>query len=241
MNKYKVIIITLLFGISCSKNGNVSNPEPISAVNIVNAAPNSSPFIVDLTGATSVTEYFSSAQQIDYGSSYEYSIPSGQIPTVVYQISDTNTPAFIGKLLLSPNAIYSIFLAGNINNQGGIDTLLVEDFPPNYSIADSVAGVRFVNLSTGSKPMNVTIEGNPVAQTEFTGLSYKNVSSWKGYPATSIIPGYYSFTVWDQSSGDSLTSFTWNYTLFRNSTLVISGSTNGNSNTPLQVFQMNNF
>src|SRR5580698_651689 len=115
MKYLKYIFITSVISIiytSCSKESNSVKPVPISAVTIVNAVINSNPLIADLSGADSVAAYFSTTPQIGFGAFQEYSIPSGIVPGVVYQTSDTTHPLFSNKLNLQPQGIYSLFLSG---------------------------------------------------------------------------------------------------------------------------------
>jgi hypothetical protein len=108
----------------------------------------------------------------------------------------------------------------------------------NYS--DSISGVRFINLSQGSKPISINLQGNLPAQAEISGLAYKQVSVFKTYPDTNGISSY-NFEIRDQASGNLLTTFSWNFTLFKNNTLVITGSEDPSIGTPVNVFPVNNF
>ncbi|SRR5579862_1537727 len=240
-NRLKIllpVIAFLLIAEACHKSGSVTVAP--TALNIINAIPNSQP-IIPILGTQAPIQYFGNAQSIGYTGSAVYSPLNGS--NTLYIVQNTDTTAidpkfelFNGTIDLAAGGIYSFFLAGD---SVAPDTLFVQDQIPAYS--DSSAGVRFVNLTTGSMPMSVTIEGNPATQAEFSNLAYKTVSSWKKYLSSSAVPGYYNFTIRDELTGDSLTSFSWNYALFKNNTLVISGSEVIGSNEPIQVFQMNNF
>lgn len=241
----RILLITFIISVhlisfSCHKSsgGNVSP----ASVNIINAMATSQP-IIPVFGTTGAIQYFSNAQTVSYTSSVLYSPLSGSNSLYIVQqtgtdtlLTDTKRMMFNGSLNLTAGGIYSFFLAGDTTKP---DTLFVQDNIPYYS--DSSAGVRIVNLSPGSQPISVNIQGNLPSQMEFSGLTYKGISSFKKYPANSSIPGNYSFELRDQASGSLLATFTWNYALFKNNTVVIAGSEALGSSTPLQAFQINNF
>lgn len=222
--------------LGCHKS---STPVAPVSLNVVNAIATSQP-IIPVLGTTDTILYFSNALSIGYGATQLYSPLSG--PTILYVVQGTDTvpskeKLFNGTLNLVAGGIYSFFLAGDTTKA---DTLLVQDHIPLYS--DSSAGLRVVNLSPGSQPISITLNGNPASQMEFSGLGYKQISSFKTYAAnSSVVNNQYVFVIRDQASGDSLTTYTWNYPLFKNNTLVIAGSEDPTSSTPLLVFSVNNY
>jgi len=228
-------IILLLFAmtanVACNKT-KLSMP-PVS-INVVNAMATSEP-IVPVFGATSSLKYFSISQSIGYGSSIVYSPQSGQVQLSLVQISDTSDVLYKGTFDTSPGSVYSFFIAGDVLKP---DTLWVRDVVPFYS--DSSAGVRFVNLSQSSGPISINLEGNPPSQNEFDGLRFRQISSFKKYAAGANMPGAYTFEIRDQASNDLLTTVTWEYTRFRNTTYVISGPTVSGGDPPF-LFSYNNF
>lgn len=226
---------------ACKKQIGILPAEPISSITVINAMPNSQP-IIPVFGIDTALEYFINAQMIGYTNAQVYSPVSGSDGLYIVQESDTSEiggklEMFNGTLKLQAGGIYSFFLAGDTIQT---DTLFIQDNIPNYS--DSSAGVRFVNLATGSEAISVNIQGNLPTQTEFSNLNYKNVSNFNKYAANSNVPNSsYVFEIRDQGNDSLLLTWTWNYTLFKCNTLVISGSENALSLTPLQVFQVNNY
>jgi len=217
---------------ACHKsNGTDDSP---ASINIINAIPDGNS-IVPVFG-NELVRYFSSAQTISYGGFALYSPLSGSGNLSITQISDTNRNLFNGKLQFAPGGIYSFFLTGDTLKP---DTLFVKDQLVNY--ADSSVGVRFVNLSPDSKALTINLIGNDASQTEFEPMGYKGISSFKKYTADINVPGFYSFEIRDQASGDVLTTFDWYYTLHKNNTIVIAGSVDPASSTPLNLFQINYF
>ncbi len=82
------------------------------------------------------------------------------IPAVTY---------YSQSLTVDNNTNYSLFLTGA--SPAAIESVLIkETYPRAY--ADSVCGVRFINLSPGSNPISVNIKGN-INGSEVTSLAYK--------------------------------------------------------------------
>ncbi len=224
---------------ACHKSSTVA-VSPAS-LNIINAIPTSQP-IIPVLGTTETIQYFGNAQMVSYGNAQLYSPLSGADSLYIVQITDTleinpKFEMFSGTLNLAPGGIYSFFLAGDTS---AVDTLIVQDHILAYT--DSSAGVRFVNLSPGSGPMSINLQGNPSTQTEFPSTpAYKQITSFKAYSASSSAPGSYTFVIHDQVSGDSVV-YSWSYSLYKNNTVVIAGSENPSSiDYPINVFQVNNF
>lgn len=223
--------------LSCKKEFNNVKTAPISAVTVVNAVVNAAPLISDFSGADSVAAFYSTTIQIGYGSFYEYSLPSSQTPAEIYQLSDTTNPFYKKTINLQPDAVYSLFLSGADTNH--IDTLLIRDNPPYHSSTDSTAGIRFINLSTGSSPMSVNIQGDPNGQ-KVGSLSYQAITNFKNYPATQDITQY-NFEIRDAASGNLLATYTYNVAPFQNVTIAVIGSEDPSLNVPVSVIQINNF
>jgi len=229
-----------LIVLSCNKSS--SGLISPASVNIVNAIATSKP-LIPIFGTNGSIRYFASAQTVGYGSSFLYSPLSGPNSLYIVQnsgvdtlLTDPKLLMFNGTLNLTASAIYSFFLAGDTTKP---DTVFTQDnVPPYYS--DSSAGARFINLSPNSQPLSVNIEGNSNGS-EVSSLPYKSISSFKKYAATSSIVGkHYLFVIRDQA-GDSLTSYPWSYTLFKNNTLVIAGYEDSTGSKALKVFPVNNF
>jgi hypothetical protein len=243
--KYLYIIIILqVTCVACTKEANNVKPVPMSAVTIVNAIINSNPLITDLTGADSVAAYLTTTPQIEYSSFFEYSIPSGNVPVAVYQTTDTLNPVFKtglknSTLNLQGSKIYSLFLSGQLGAQGSVDTLLTLDNPLYHPATDSSSGIRFVNLSPGSSPVSVNIQGNTNGS-EVSTLSYRNITDFKNYPATMNITSY-TFEIRDVASGNLLITYTYNLAPFQNITIALIGSEDPNVNVPVSVLRVNDY
>jgi hypothetical protein len=95
-------------------------------------------------------------------------------------------------------------------------------------------------LSSGSQPISINLAGNDASQMEFNPIGYKQITAFKTYPDTCGISSY-NFEVRDKATDNLLTTFQWSFSLFKNNTLVISGSEDPASSTPISVFAVNNY
>jgi len=233
-----VVVTVLLFAAIACKKDKVT-PAPAS-VTVVNAMPDNSS-IVPMFGTDTGGRYYNSPSYgnnmipVYYGTSQLYSPVAGATSLLVVPSTDTGFKIFNGSLTLKSGDIFSFFLAGDTAHA---DTLLVKDNIPYYT--DSSTGVRFVNLSVGGKSLTINLDTDP-ANMEFPVLGYKGITDFKKYSAAAGPGGAYNFEIRDQASGDLLTTYTWFFPMFKNNTIVISGSTDPSSPTPLIVFSVNNF
>lgn len=204
----------------------------MSSLNIVNASGDN-PVIVASLSDTAIP-FYTIQNPINYQSFIRYNNPSGATPLIIVSASDTTHSLFQGNFDLKPGEIYSLFISGQAK---ALDTIFVRDVIPFYG--DSSAGVRFVNLSDGKLPVTVNLEGNS-SSNEFSNIAYRDVTPFKTYSAAGGISSY-NFEIRDQASGDLLTTFTWNVSVYHNHTLVMTGSTDSASTTPFTVFAVNNY
>jgi hypothetical protein len=99
------------------------------------------------------------------------------------------------------NSIQTLFLAGNLHQP---DTFLVKDEPLTFAIEDSSMSFRFVNLSPGSAPVNVNLQGK-ASGSEVASLSYKNITAFRKYKADASI-SQYVFEFRDAATEELLTT-----------------------------------
>lgn len=231
---------------SCSKD-NVS-PSGGASLIIVNAIVGSSNLVTNFTSNTPLI-YYQTAQQISFGSYKEFGNYSGTINLSLSQIIDTTHTLFNGVVNLPQNAIQTLFLTGT--------TTLPESFQTTDTLSyhnptDSTVGVRFVNLSPGSNPISVNISGNSNGS-EIASLVYKNITSFKNYPATSAVSSYV-FQIRDAGSGTLLGTFTMsginngtgtntsnNVYRYRNVTIALKGLPGGSGNNAQGTFLISNY
>jgi hypothetical protein len=232
-------LFSLLVFMSLGCNRSVVMPGA-AAFTIVNAIQGSNPLITNFQASsnggktTDPLHYFNTAAAIGAGSSLEFGNYSGTVSLALSQSPDTLTSIWNGQIYLPIGSIQTLFLSGDTLH---VDTLLTTDAIPYYPPSDSAAGVRFINLSKGSLPMTVNIQGNAGTQTEFSDLGYRQISNFKGYSAVSSVGNSYNFEIRDQATDSVLTTFTWYFTLQKSVTLVIYGA----ESTGLNVFTVNDY
>jgi len=254
-----LIITVSMFFLSCQKEGSAPKSIGVAALTVVNTEPNSNP-VVTLINSTSEIMWFSNANSIGYGNFYEYSTTPGADTILAVQNNDDtlNINPKSADLLyysvqpLHSDGIYSLFLCGT--DTSAPDYLFTTDSLPYHNPNDSVMGIRFVNLSAGSNPMAVNLEGLGTGS-EVGNLPYKSITGFKNYACNSGVANYV-FVFRDAATGDSLTEYNFNASnngfgltdpnngnllTFRNVTIAIYGSVNSASNTPVATMLIDNY
>jgi hypothetical protein len=230
MRRFKYIsllILLLAFAGSCKKSNN--SDSGLASVNFIQANSNIPSVAVNFTSTP--IPFYLNQNLIYYTSSYNYGVPAGANPYVVVNSADTSTTLLQGTFNVKAGGIYSFYLSG----KNSIDTLFMQDTIPVHP--DSSAGVRFINLSPDSGPVNISLQGN--MQNEFSSLGYRQITEFKRYSDSSDVMnnGGYTYVITDML-GNTLTTFGWNPPLYKNNTLVICGI---DSLSSVQIFQVNNY
>jgi hypothetical protein len=263
-NRTFVVSVIMLFLVAgCQKTGVLPSTQGVAALTVVDAIPGSLQAVPVINSGSAVVDYFSNAQSLGYGQFWEYSPVAGKDDTVyVVQLDDDTLNLsskngdllFYGVLDLKQGGIYSLFLTGA--DTSSTDYLLTMDSLPYYPPSDSSMGIRFVNLSTGSNPISVNLEGNAIGS-EVSALPYKGITGFKNYANNSTVAvAGYEFVFWDTVTGDSIGVYTLNNSnglgltdpnnsnnllTFRNVTICIYGSEAVGSNNPLSIMLVDDY
>ena len=244
-----ILFIFLLQMFSCSKN---NNPNGAAALTIINAVVSSNRLVTNFSGTDSIT--YLTARQLPYGSYNaainEFGNHSGLVKIGLFQYPDTSahsSPLYNLSINLQPNSIHTLFLTGMV---GAPDTLLTTDILPVHT--DSAAGIRFVNLSSGSNPVNITLSTS-TSTNEISGLAYKGISSFKNYPVIASVSSY-TFQFRDAGTNIVLGSYTMNginngtgtntsanQYRFRNVTIALIGAPGGSGANAQKTLLINNY
>lgn len=240
MRQLKITTTILLFVItiaSCKKDSTPAT-TPLGSLNIVHAVVNLGTIQPNFSdpgtkGTSNYTYYNQIPTKIGFGFNATYTIFANKsVPLNIVAKADTTTVVYSTSLNFTNGSYYSLFLAGQA---GAIDEVLVQDSYSNYT--DSSCGVRFVNLSPDSKPVNVVMPATP-GTNEFASVAYKQATAFNKYSALTPNTSY-SFEVHDATSDSLLASYTLATPYFHNVTLVLTGLENGNPG--LVVNRVNNF
>jgi hypothetical protein len=231
---FVIIAAASLLGIGCKKTADTLPNPQLSSITIINAVLDAGP--VKFNHYKTGLSYEDLSDSINYGSSLEYPIISGNQPLAVVLSRDTSTILYHNTYDFTPFKSYSMYTAGILPNT---KNFFFEDNIPVHK--DSTVGVRFINLSMDSKPVSINVQGS--SQSDFSNVAYGQISQFKSYPAdmNSNPNQNYTFEVRDLSSGVLLTTFTWYFSVFKNNTLVISGLVNASNYNAITVFQVNNY
>lgn len=218
----RLINITLLSSLilmnsACSKHQ--IDQLPMASVNIVNT----------VTGGTTVgvaSYYETVGNNANVVLSYN---PGSSI--YVYPAGDSLHPYYQAQggkdINIAGQDIYTLFLGGTPSSAEGV--LVKENLPVR---TDSTGGIRFINLSPNAPAVNVTLSTTPTVN-EFAGVSYKDITAFKSYPALSSTTSY-TFQIRNASTNALITSISISGTSllsgiprFRNITLVLRGMVSG--------------
>ncbi|BAV07721.1 hypothetical protein SAMN05421788_10371 [Filimonas lacunae] len=197
--------LLMLLSISCKKIDSIPT-SPITSITITNV-------INDGKGIKLINNLRDSAPTNDFK---QFAIPSGVQKLYLYPLKDSLNPYYNQIKTLNNGEVYSLFLFGTVN---AIDTIWQKENLPYY--ADSVFGVRFINLCYNSSAVNVTLDTSP-AINEFSSVAYKSITSFKTYPGPYNI-SQYVFQVRDATTTTILTTLRLSTSRFKSITLVFRG------------------
>jgi len=207
MKKIFIVLITLAAFAGC-KQDNVKLTS-LTSFNVTNA----------VVGGNSLL--LNNSENSVSGMGYtQFPLSAGQ---TVVKLSDTSMhPAevYYNKTISTANgSYYSLFLTGSSTSQ--VDNVLIRETYQNY--ADSVSGVRFINLSPGSAPISVDIAGSANGSEE-SGVAYLSYTTFKRYSATAAEQAAgYNFEFRDAATGTLITTITLNPPVFKNVTIALTG------------------
>ena len=192
-------IIIFLLGVSSCKKELTSKVSGTSALTLVNGVVGNTFFYTNFNGDNANKLYYSDASTLRYGNFAFFNSYSGQQKLGLYQLPDTNAnskPVFNLTLDLPLNKVHTLFLTGTPQNP---DQFFTADELPYHAPADSVIGIRFVNISKGDPPVSVNILGKENGS-EMAELPYKGITGFKNYSAKAGISSY-MFEFRDKATG----------------------------------------
>jgi hypothetical protein len=228
MKKLNLLIILLMAGIafnSCKKPTNTLQLDG-GSINVTNAVVETN--ALSMMSANAVVGSNNSVSPNNYAI---LPVQSGQstlnfgLPAVPATETTTAIPAVIyytQSLAMTNKGNYSLFLTGS--SLSALDHVLInETYTPKYT--DSVCGVRFINLATGSEPITVNLKGASNGS-EAANLAYKAYSDFKQYPAKRA-NAKYTFEFRDASTGILIATYNLPTPYFHNVTLCLNGDASG--------------
>lgn len=214
--------------ISCKKEEAV---RVVTSLTLINAVAGSAPLVTDFTENGYLPSYYS-ALQVQYGiysNSFRLPIEKELQPLRLFQYPDTTSgrkALFDLKLRLDKGSANTLFLTGTVDHP---EYLISTGMPPAHQVADSTFGVRFINLSYQSRPVDVYVTRGTGEKT-VDGLAYKSLTDYKRFKALAA-SGNYTFEFRDPQTQNVLASYVFdevgkasgNLWRFRNFTLAFIG------------------
>lgn len=238
------LALLCLITVACKKELSFK-PGGTSSLTLVNALAGTDYLFTNFNGDKSNGQYYSGMMALRYGNIVFFNSYSGKQDLGLYKAPDTNAnsrPVMRLEVDLRLNAIHTLFLTGSTQDP---DYLLTTDQLPYHLPADSVMGLRFINISKGSDPVSVNLEGQAKGS-EIAALSYKAVSGFKDYKAGKAVSSY-TFEFRDKTSGTLLGSYkveginndgsptSPNIRRNRNYTIAFVGTRYGNTSSPVLI------
>ena len=158
-----------------------------------------------------------------------FAVVAGTPDIYVWPTTDSLSPYYNStkSVAMGANEYYTLFLGGT---PASPQPVLVKESYQDYT--DSVMGIRFINMSPNSTPVNVTLSTS-TGVNQFENLAFKDYSEFKQFPATSNISSY-TFQVRRVSSPNTVlasvaisVSGTAAIPRFKNVTIVFRGNIGG--------------
>ncbi len=199
-----IIAVTIIFlFIGCSKAPSLAPTKPVSAVNFLNASPNSQSVNVLIANAKF------NANPTNYGQSTGYIGVYSGLDSIV--VNNSITQASIIKTTVNFTAYnnFSVFL---INTPAHQDLLLLQDTlnKPNVNLANSA--LRFVNVSPDAPAVDLVIKSSGSLVTN---------KSFKGYSSFAEVQGNQSYTLQVIKTGTQTVLATSNSIKFQAGTVYL--------------------
>jgi len=211
MKKLTLYITTCLclsLVLSCKK---ALQPENITSLTIINALPGNRLMVADFSNKPA-SEFNSEGLWLYYGlydSNSRLSVPIREQKLIFYKYPFVKGDQSLYQLTLNPKEgdINTLFVTGT---QSQPEHFVVNTKPPYYTVKDSLVGLRFVNLSAGSGPVQVKVSGEGLTTAITTNnLAYKGITNYLPIPANSKI-GNLLVEFIDQASGQLIANYPLN-------------------------------
>ena len=206
INQLLLLLFGVIFFAGCDKDD--GELTPLASLNVSN-------FVVGGKTVRLGSNKSDSAVNMNFK---QFGLIAGNSNVYLWPTGDSANPYYNKIIPTKDGDVYSLFLAGNVTTQ--IDTILVKENIPYRT--DSTAGIRFINLSPNSTPLNIVRKKTPTVN-EVTGLEYKQMTSFMSFPG--LYNSADTFLI-RNAAGTQLAQF--NFTTatqprFANVTLVIRG------------------
>jgi len=185
MNSKQPIYFLLLIAMFLSCKKDEIETTPLTSFTMVNAVVGGAGVKLG-NNTTTVANTSASANANTSGT--QMSLLAGENDLYLWPVGDSLHPYFVqNKFVSAGRETYSVFLCGLPGATEGI--VIKENIPYR---TDSTAGIRFINLSPNSTPLNITLSTSTTVN-EVSNLAYKQYTDYKSYPG--LYNSAYTFQV----------------------------------------------
>ena len=222
---FSILLLSILF-LSCEKETDVRTAY-VADFRIVNVVTGGGTAKLNNL-ATNIANNPSTVGPLTTGSSFF--LEPGNPNIYVWPSTDSLSPYYNanGSVTVTADESYFLVIGGTPASPASV---LVKESWQNYT--DSVVGIRFVNMSPNSTPVNVTLSTSTTTN-QFSNVAFKDITDFKQFPATSNVTNY-TFQVRRASSPNTvLSSFSISVATgtsaiprFKNVTIVFRGNIGG--------------
>jgi hypothetical protein len=222
--QWVVVFLIIMTAAQSCKKGNIAT-LPVASLTVTNAI---------ISGKS--IRIGSIVTSVANNGSAQLTLKKGEQDLYVWPVGDSAHPYFTpSKFYAEEQAVYSLFLAGQLPNATGI---VVQDNIPYHT--DSTCGIRFINLSPNSPPLNITLSTTPTVN-QVSNLTYLQYTDFKLFTAKAANTSY---IIQVRKSSDNTILMTYPlstpFPRFTNVTLVIRGLVGAGSPLGLGVTRVNN-
>lgn len=158
-----------------------------------------------------------------------FALPAGNPDIYIWPSADSLSPYYNSNkgVVMAANEYFTLFIGGTSADP---QSVLINENYKDYT--DSIVGIRFVNMSPNSTPVNVTLSTSTTTN-QFSNVAFKDITDFKQFPATSNVTNY-TFQVRRASSPNTVLSSvsislsgTSAIPRFKNVTIVFRGNIGG--------------
>ena len=199
------ILLIVASSLAACKQDNIKLSS-LTSLNVTNAVVN---------GATLTLN--TSANTVGNNGYGQFALLAGQTKVDLFDDNELSYAYYQNIIATVNSSYYSLYLTGT--DSAHVQSVLVKENYQNYT--DSVAGVRFIDLSPGSNPVSVDIQGNANGS-EVGNMAYLSYTTFKKYSATAA-NSTYNFEFRDAATGTLIASYSLTTPTFKNVTLALAG------------------
>ncbi|MDO5968734.1 hypothetical protein Q4Q35_02855 [Flavivirga aquimarina] len=215
--KFLAIFFSMGLFLSCSHEDDQDFPRA-ATIKVVNLIRDIDHVIVKIGDNPINYAGVSAGARVNFESFKNFSMEEG-LNREVFIVAESDTLHSLYSNTLNLKGIHSLYFSGTSE---AVETLLLEDTVKQFT--DSIVGIRFLNLSKTSGPVDIMIAGEP--SNIVSALEYESVTDYIEFPAKKA-DGSYTFE-FKNAAGNSIANIIVdpldanNRSTKKNLTLVIS-------------------